>query len=364
MAYEDPEPETVAAPQIGRETVRYVEAGEGDDGQRLDNFLLRKLKGVPRTHIYRLLRKGEVRVNSKRARPDQRIVAGDRVRLPPVRQGASDQSATARVPSPALTTLLTQAVLYEDDDLLVLNKPAGVAVHGGSGLKHGVIEALRAARPELEELDLVHRLDRETSGCLIVAKRRKALRDLHAQLREGQTEKRYLALVCGKWNLGTKRIELPLDTGERRGGERHVAVRRHGQMAVSTFRPVEFFGTVATLVEVAIDTGKTHQIRVHAAYAGHPVAGDDKYGDRDCNAELRRFGLNRMFLHAASIGVDRPGTREPLQVSAPLGDDLRAVLDALVRARGSRRDAAPRKARSGAGRSARSGRSNRYARTD
>jgi 23S rRNA pseudouridine955/2504/2580 synthase len=323
-----------------RGTVQYVEAGEGDAGQRLDNFLVRVLKGVPRTHVYRLLRKGEVRVNSKRARPDQRLEAGDRIRLPPVRRPEpAGEAPGARPPSQSLQKLLTDAIVYEDADLLVLNKPAGVAVHGGSGMAHGVIEVLRVARPEARELDLVHRLDRDTSGCLIVAKRRAALRELHAQLREGQAEKRYLALVCGKWDLGQKRIELPLATGERRGGERHVAVRGHGQMAVSTFRPVQFFGTVATLMEVEIGTGKTHQIRVHAAHAGHPVAGDDKYGDRERNAALRDYGLTRMFLHAASIGVTRPGTREPLHVSAPLGADLHAVLEALLKAPGSRRGA-------------------------
>lgn len=351
MAYEDPpderEPATSARPGGGGQ---YVEAGEGDAGQRLDNFLIRVLKGVPRTHVYRLLRKGEVRVNSKRAKPDQRVEAGDRIRLPPVRRPEPATGAAARPASASLQAFLTAAIVYEDADLMVLNKPAGVAVHGGSGTSHGVIEALRAARPDLKELDLVHRLDRDTSGCLIVAKRRAALRNLHEQLREGQAEKRYLALVCGKWDLGHKRIELPLATGERRGGERHVAVRSHGQMAVSTFRPVQFFGTVATLMEVEIGTGKTHQIRVHAAYAGHPVAGDDKYGDRERNAVLRDYGLNRMFLHAASIGVTRPGTREPLLVSAPLGDDLKAVLDALLKAPGSRRGAARRRARSAAGR--------------
>jgi 23S rRNA pseudouridine955/2504/2580 synthase len=320
--------------------VQYVEAGEGDAGQRLDNFLARVLKGVPRTHVYRLLRKGEVRVNSKRARPDQRVAAGDRIRLPPVRRpSANDEEARAKPPSSSLQKLITAAIVYEDADLLVLNKPAGVAVHGGSGMTHGVIEVLRSARPDARELDLVHRLDRDTSGCLIVAKRRAALRDLHGQLREGLAEKRYLALVCGKWDLGQKRIELPLATGERRGGARHVAVRGHGQMAVSTFRPVQFFGTVATLMEVEIGTGKTHQIRVHAAHAGHPVAGDDKYGDRECNERLRAYGLNRMFLHAAAIGVNRPGTHEPLHVSSPLGSDLHAVLEALVKAPGSRRGA-------------------------
>jgi 23S rRNA pseudouridine955/2504/2580 synthase len=320
--------------------VQYVEAGEGDAGQRLDNFLVRVLKGVPRTHIYRLLRKGEVRINSKRAKPDQRVEAGDRIRLPPVRRPEAGAGASgARPPSASLQKLITSAIVYEDTDLLVLNKPAGVAVHGGSGMAHGVIEVLRASRPEARELDLVHRLDRDTSGCLVVAKRRAALRDLHAQLREGMAEKRYLALVCGKWDLGQKRIELPLATGERRGGERHVAVRGHGQMALSTFRPVQFFGTVATLMEVEIGTGKTHQIRVHAAHAGHPVAGDDKYGDRECNERVRAYGLTRMFLHSASIGVNRPGTKEPLHVSAPLGADLHAVLEALLKAPGSRRGA-------------------------
>ena len=339
MAYENKAPGS-EGPATGRASgVQYVEAGEGDAGQRLDNFLLRILKGVPRTHVYRLLRKGEVRVNSKRAQPDQRLAAGDRIRLPPVRRPEAVEPGAARPPSPSLLKLVTAAIVYEDDDLLVLNKPAGVAVHGGSGMAHGVIEVLRAARPEAKELDLVHRLDRETSGCLLVAKRRAALRDLHAQLREGLAEKRYLALVCGKWNLGQKRIELPLATGERRGGERHVAVRTHGQMAVSTFRPVQFFGNVASLVEVEIGTGKTHQIRVHAAYAGHPVAGDDKYGDRERNEELKNYGLNRMFLHAASIGVTRPGTREPLHVSAPLSEELHAVLEALLKAPGSRRGA-------------------------
>ena len=345
MAYEEILHTEAPSERASRAGVRYVEAGEGDAGQRLDNFLVRVLKGVPRTHVYRLLRKGEVRVNSRRASPDQRVAAGDRIRLPPVRQPEAAGRATARPPSASLQALLTDAIIHEDADLMVLNKPAGVAVHGGSGTSHGVIEVLRAVRPELQELDLVHRLDRDTSGCLVVAKRRAALRDLHAQLREGRVEKRYLALVCGRWNLGQKRIELPLATGERRGGERHVAVRSHGDLAVSTFRPVQFFGSIATLLEVEIGTGKTHQIRVHAAYAGHPVAGDDKYGDRERNAALRAYGLNRMFLHAASVGVTRPGTREPLQVSAPLGDDLRSVLDALLKAPGSRRAAVRRRAR-------------------
>ncbi len=349
MAYDNPDVENPKPDAARPGGVRYVEAGDGDAGQRLDNFLVRVLKGVPRTHVYRLLRKGEVRVNSKRARPDQRLAPGDRVRLPPLRL-PEPPSGGPRPASALLQKLVTDAIVYEDADLLVVNKPAGVAVHGGSGMSHGVIEALRSARPDSPELDLVHRLDRETSGCLIVAKKRSALRDLHAQLREGSTDKRYLALVCGKWNLGTKRIELALDTSERRSGERHVAVRAHGKLAVSTFKPVQFFSNVATLMEVIIDTGKTHQIRVHAAYAGHPVAGDDKYGDRERNEALKAFGLERMFLHAAAIEVRRPGTLEPLNVSAPLDADLHRVLENLARAPKARPAAGRRPPRSAGGR--------------
>jgi len=327
--------------------VQYVEAAAGDDGQRLDNFLVRVLKGVPRTHLYRLLRKGEVRVNSKRAKPDQRLAAGDRIRLPPVRRAEPGESRPA---GPSLQRAVTDAIVYEDDDLIVFNKPAGLAVHGGSGRSHGLIEALRSARPDARELDLVHRLDRETSGSLVVAKNRAALRELHRQFRDGEAEKRYLALLIGRWNLGRKRIELPLDTDERRSGERHVAVRAGGQVAVSTFEPVQFLGGTATLVDVELGTGRTHQIRVHAAYAGHPVAGDDKYGDRERNEALRALGLTRMFLHSASIGLTRPGTREPLQVSAPLGDDLRQVLDRLVTESATRNGAARRRPRRAADR--------------
>jgi 23S rRNA pseudouridine955/2504/2580 synthase len=307
MGYENSD-KTGPAPDATSAGVSYVEAGPGDAGQRLDNFLARTLKGVPRTHVYRLLRKGEVRVNSRRAKPDQRLAVGDRVRLPPVRRAPVD--AAPRVPL-ALQALVKEAILYEDDDLIVFNKPAGLAVHGGSGMSHGLIEVLRASRPDARELDLVHRLDRDTSGCLVVAKHRAALRDLHRQFREGAAEKRYLALLIGRWNLGRKRIELALATDERRSGERHVAVRATGSPAVSSFAPVQFFGTLASLVEVGLDTGRTHQIRVHAAHAGHPVAGDEKYGDAEGNARLRELGLTRMFLHSSVIGLTRPGTHEP-----------------------------------------------------
>ena len=336
MAYENipaDSAETPDAPGVepGR-GVTHVEVTADDAGTRLDNFLVRQLKDVPRTHVFRLLRKGEVRVNKKRAKPDQRVQLGDIVRIPPVRRAEElPPPATPRTASPSLQKLVLDAIIYEDADLMILNKPPGLAVHGGSATDFGLIETLRNARPDVPDAELVHRLDRETSGCLIVAKKRAALRDLHAQLRQGTTEKRYLALLCGKWNLGTKRIELALDTDERRSGERHVAVRAHGKKAISTFKPVQFFGNLATLVEVEIDTGKTHQIRVHAAFAGHPVAGDDKYGNRVFNELLQDYGLKRMFLHSSSLGFIRPGKHEPMLASAPLPAELGAVLDKLTR---------------------------------
>ncbi|MBP7611465.1 MAG: RluA family pseudouridine synthase [Steroidobacteraceae bacterium] len=333
MAYEiDPATDECTAEQEPGRGVTHVEVTADDAGTRLDNFLVRQLKDVPRTHVFRLLRKGEVRVNKKRAKPDQRVALGDIVRIPPVRKAEDvPPPATPRTASESLQKLVLDSITYEDSDLIVCNKPPGLAVHGGSATDFGLIEALRGARPGQPDLELVHRLDRDTSGCLLVAKRRAALRDLHRQLREGQTEKHYLALVCGKWNLGTKRIELALDTDERRSGERHVAVRAHGKKSISTFKPVQFFGNLATLLEVEIDTGKTHQIRVHAAHAGHPVAGDDKYGNRIFNDIFKDYGLKRMFLHSSSLGFTRPGTREPMLASAPLPPELSAVLDTLTR---------------------------------
>jgi 23S rRNA pseudouridine955/2504/2580 synthase len=305
-----------------------VEAQEGDDGQRLDNFLLRILGPVPRSLVYRILRTGQVRVNGRRAKPAYRLAAGDRVRLPPLQDaGRKQDPAEAKAPSKSLRDFVTAAVVHEDRDLIVVNKPAGVAVHGGSGVSFGVIEALRAVHPELKELELVHRLDRETSGCLLVAKRRAVLRDLHAQLRERQMQKRYLALVAGRWPFGAKTIDLPLKTNLKQGGERVVRVHDEGQDAVTTFKPLEQFGKVATLLDVDLGTGRTHQIRVHAAHAGYPVAGDQKYGDREKDAKLKAYGLSRMFLHAASLTFRRGD--EPFTATAPLPPELQAVLDAL-----------------------------------
>jgi 23S rRNA pseudouridine955/2504/2580 synthase len=305
-------------------TLRKVTADEA--GQRIDNFLMRLFKTVPRSRVYRLVRKGEVRVNRKRVEAEYRIQEGDEVRLPPVRIDAGDEPGR---PSTSLLELIERAVIFQDKHLLVIDKPAGVAVHGGSGMSFGVIEALRASRPH-ETLELVHRLDRDTSGCLLVARDRATLTALHALIRNGGVHKTYLALVAGSWQLGTKRIDAPLATDNRQHGERHVRVAAAGKDSVSVFKPVQFLGSLATLMEVDIPTGRTHQIRVHASFAGHPLLGDDKYGDRERNAELRRHGLKRTFLHAQSVAFEWPGSGVPFHASAPLPGDLAAVLDAIV----------------------------------
>ncbi len=321
-----------------RTRVTTVTVNEGDAGQRIDNFLMRQWREVPKSHIYRLLRKGEVRVNGKRAKPELKLTLGDLVRLPPIRMAA--ESEGSRPPSKSLQSVISAAIIYEDRDLLVVNKPAGIAVHGGSGLAHGVIEALRTARPELTELELVHRLDRETSGCLLIAKRRAVLRQLHALFREREMDKRYLALVGGRWTLGKKKLDMPLKTNQKQGGERVVRVHPDGQSSESTFKPIEHFGTLATLMEVSIGTGRTHQIRVHASYVDHPVAGDEKYGSKEHNAALKPFGLKRMFLHAHSLSFIRPSAvqseGEPFTITAPLDAELQSVLSNLAEATPSR----------------------------
>ncbi len=305
--------------------VEYVTVDADQAGQRLDNFLISRLRGVPRTRVYRMLRKGEVRVNKGRAAAAYRIRAGDVVRIPPVRKAAPRGPAAAGRPGESFPG---DRILFEDDRLLVLDKPSGMAVHGGSGLSFGVIESLRAARPDAPYLELVHRLDKETSGCLLVAKRRSYLRALHGLLREGRLEKRYLALVRGQWHLGTRRLEDRLRTHHRERGERHVKVDEKGKESSSRFSPVQIFRN-ASLLEVQLYTGRTHQIRVQAAEAGHPLAGDDKYGDRQFNRHLADLGLRRMFLHAHSLGYEDPVNGEWRSFSAPLPDDLKRVIEKL-----------------------------------
>ena len=303
--------------------VRMVAVSADHAGRRIDNFLLGELKGVPRTRIYRILRKGEVRVNKGRIRPGYRLQTGDQVRIPPVR-------VAPRRPLPEVGAgpSLEDRVVYEDPRLLVLNKPAGMAVHGGSGLSYGVIELLRAERPEAHYLELVHRLDRETSGLLIIAKKRSALRTLHEQLRERQLGKRYLALVAGHWSGGHRRVDAPLRKNVMSSGERIVRVdTEHGKESRSRFTPRRVFADAA-LVSVDIETGRTHQIRVHAAHIGHPLAGDGKYGDAEFNQRLRALGLKRLFLHAARLELPRDDAA-PLAIEAPLDDALQAVLERL-----------------------------------
>jgi 23S rRNA pseudouridine955/2504/2580 synthase len=323
----------VTEPQPGaaRTAVRQIEVDSEGAGTRLDQFLVRLLPGVPRSRVFRIVRKGEVRVNGKRAGPEQRLQERDIVRVPPVRMEPEPAPGEpARVPS-RVRENVEAAIISEDDRLLVLDKPAGVAVHGGSGLSFGVIEALRAMRPK-EELELVHRLDRETSGCLLVARRRSALRTLHELMREGLVEKRYLTLVRGHWNLGHTRINEPLRTDIRVSGERTVKVHASGKEAISEFKPIQWFGNLATLLEVSLHTGRTHQIRVHAAHAGHPVAGDEKYGDAEFNAVMKAHGLTRMFLHSHSVSFEWPqGAHGGLfSASAPLPAELSSVIDALT----------------------------------
>lgn len=309
-----------------RPAARIVTVDDGQDGQRIDNFLVRTLKGVPKSYLYRILRKGEVRVNKGRIRPDYRLRAGDQVRIPPLR--SAQRPAAARVPE-TVVQRVQGALLYEDDDLLVLDKPAGIAVHGGSGLGFGIIDVLRQLRPQAEYLELVHRLDRDTSGCLLVAKRRAALLELQAQLSEGMA-KGYLVLVEGQWQGGKRAVSAPLRKNALQGGERMVRVSDDGKQAVSHFAPVEVFRD-ASLMEVYLDTGRTHQIRVHAAYSGHPVGGDAKYGSAAFNRRMRELGLKRLFLHAHRLSFRRPGRVEELDISAPLPVDLKNLLDKLER---------------------------------
>jgi 23S rRNA pseudouridine955/2504/2580 synthase len=306
-----------------RTVVRQFEVTAEEAGQRLDNFVHKHLGDIPRSRVYRVIRKGEVRVNGHRAGPDTRLQAHDKIRIPPVRVRPPEEIGR---PSADLQERIRKAIIYEDNRLLVLDKPSGIAVHGGSGISFGVIEALRALRPE-EHLELAHRLDRDTSGCLIVARSTAALRIVHALLREEDTsfEKRYLTLLKGQWDLGKKRIDAPLRTDTRVSGERTVRVDASGKPSLSEFRPVQFFGKRATLMEVSLLTGRTHQIRVHAAHAGHPVAGDKKYGDEEFNETMSELGLNRMFLHAHSVSFDWPDGG-PFSVNTPLPPELAAVV--------------------------------------
>ena len=302
--------------------VRKVRIDADGAGQRVDNFLHRELPGVPRGRVYRLLRRGEVRVNGGRVRADYRLEAGAAVRIPPVRLRAE-----GALPSAGRAAAILGHVLYEDKRLLVIDKPTGVAVHGGSGISHGVVELLRAARPDLRDLSLVHRLDRETSGCLVLAKKRSALRALHEKFRQGVVEKNYLALVVGDWQLGEQLINKPLLVTHRRGGERHVIVSSDGKSAQTRVRLSRTYREYS-LVQCSPLTGRTHQIRVHLQSIGFPIAGDDRYGDAEANRRLATLGLPRLFLHAQSISFPDEHGNE-LHFTAPLSEDLNGFLTKL-----------------------------------
>lgn len=303
--------------------VQHLQIGPERDGQRVDNALSALLKGVPRSLIYRLVRKGQVRVNGKRVKPDTRLTAGDTLRVPPVRTATREGG----VPPRARVKEISDAVIFEDRDFLVVDKPSGVASHGGSGVDFGVIELLRAARPG-ESIELVHRLDRDTSGVLVLARSRKGLTGLQALIREGATTKQYLALLTGRPARAKFDVNVPLRKSVLQGGERMVRVGDDGKPALTFFQEVERYPD-ASLMKVTLDTGRTHQIRVHAAHAGHPLAGDPKYGDKAQNQRLRKLGLDRLFLHAAHFGFELDG--KAYAFSAPLPQDLRNVLDALTR---------------------------------
>lgn len=313
--------------------VRTIEATENNADQRVDNFLLARLKHMPKSHIYRLLRKGEVRVNKKRVKPTYRLQIGDLVRIPPVRDFGQGQGRGSTF-KPRLSTMnfLAERIIYEDESLLVLNKPSGMATHGGSGINFGVIETLRAARPELPYLELVHRLDRGTSGCLLLAKKRSMLRQLHQLLREGDLSKKYWLLVKGQWVWKReKRVAEALLKNRLLSGERMVKVSDQGKQAVTVFRPIQIFPD-ASLLEAEIHTGKTHQIRVHAAFLGYPIAGDDKYGDKEFNKLMHlSYGLKRIFLHARAVKFCLQDTGKAFELKANLDEDLNLVLKKLNR---------------------------------
>lgn len=306
-------------------SVYFITVDEDQGGQRIDNFLRTALKGAPKSLIYRVLRKGEVRVNKKRTKPDYKLQPGDLIRIPPVRL---PEKGDAPVVGQNLLDHLEQAVLYEDDALLVINKPSGLAVHGGSGINLGMIEAVRQLRPSARFLELVHRLDRDTSGCIMVAKKRSMLRYLHELLRERRVQKIYHALVQGRWEARDKRVDAPLKRFELKSGERMVRVAEDGKASVTDFRVLRRFGPQATLVEARPKTGRTHQIRVHTQFAGHPIIGDIKYGSDDINESFRGEGFRRLMLHAAALHLHLPdGT--PLRVEAPQEADIETALERL-----------------------------------
>ena len=306
---------------LSKESVTFLTIDESGASQRIDNFLFRQLKGVPKSHIYRILR-GEVRVNKKRIDQTYRLQLGDVVRIPPIRIAEKAEVESVYIPT------VEFPIIYEDDALLVINKPAGVAVHGGSGVSFGVIEQMRHARPQAKFLELVHRSDRETSGILLLAKKRSALVAMHEIMREGCSDKRYFTLVLGQWKNARQHVKLPLFKFDTPQGEKRVMVRDDGQASHTIFNLQQSWDEF-TLLEAELKTGRTHQIRVHLSHLGYPIAGDDKYGDFAKNKEWMKKGLKRMFLHAHSIAFAHPLTGEAMHLTAPLPKELTGFLERL-----------------------------------
>jgi 23S rRNA pseudouridine955/2504/2580 synthase len=325
----------------GKASVRLEIVDETSANQRLDNFLLKTLKGVPKSHVYRLLRRGEVRVNGQRAQPERRLELDDKVRIPPVRIGAAGESTAAI--NPDEPSLLARHVIYEDDWLLVLDKPSGWAVHGGSGVVRGVIEQLRAERPNARFLELVHRIDRDTSGLLLLAKKRSALTTLHADLRDGRVTKHYRVIAHGHWRKGKRTIDAPLQQTMSAPGEKRMRVDPAGISAITVFTPLATWKGFS-LLDAHLLTGRTHQIRVHLAHAGYPILADDKYGDEARDKPLKRLGVRRLMLHAFSLRFTHPDSGKPMEVQAPLPPDFEAFiaqLDARAEEERSLRGATP-----------------------
>ncbi|MFO6423486.1 23S rRNA pseudouridine(955/2504/2580) synthase RluC [Motilimonas sp. KMU-193] len=305
--------------------VQFLDIDQEYQGQRIDNYLIARLKGVPKSLVYRIVRKGEVRVNKKRVKPEYKLQCGDQVRVPPLRVAEPDAPPSVKLNKVAA---LESQILHEDDWLIVLNKPSGLAVHGGSGLSFGVIEGLRALRPQCRFLELVHRIDRDTSGCLLIAKKRSALRHLHEQLRIKTMRKRYQALVQGAWPKSIRVVREPL---LKKAEQSIVQVHPEGKASETRFKILQRYQD-CTLVEASPVTGRTHQIRVHSACNGHPIAGDDKYGDEVFAEKMKQHGLGRLFLHAAELDFYHPGLEQDMSVKAPLSPELVAVLENLQRA--------------------------------
>lgn len=312
---------------LSKDSVSYVEIDESGEAQRIDNFLFKNLKGVPKSHVYRILRGGEVRVNKKRINQTYRLKLGDLLRIPPIRVAEKHEPEQAHIPA------VEFPIIYEDDALLAVNKPSGVAVHGGSGVSFGVIEQMRRARPQAKFLELVHRLDRETSGVLLLAKKRSALTAMHEIMREGNSDKRYFALVLGQWKNVKQHVKLPLHKFDTPQGEKRVMVREDGQASHTIFTLLKSWPesslSAFSLLEAQLKTGRTHQIRVHLSHLGFPIAGDDKYGDFARNKALVKQGLKRMFLHAHSISFSHPLTGEPMHLIAPLAKELESFIAKL-----------------------------------